>query len=149
MEKKLKEKLEDGTFKNVSTTRSQTMGNIRGKGNKTTEVRFRFSLVRAGIKGWKLHPKEILGCPDFYFPTQRVAVFIDGCFWHGCPKCGHIPKTRTEFWKEKIRRNRERDKHTSRKLKKDEIIVLRFWEHELKKNLHECIAKLRSVIETR
>lgn len=148
MEKKLKNKLPDGKFKNVSKIRSQTMGKIRSKGNKSTEVKFRFALVQAGIKGWVLHPKEIFGKPDFYFSKKKIAVFLDGCFWHGCPKCGHIPKTRTEYWKEKIKRNKQRDKKTNKELKGENITVLRFWEHEIKLDLKKCIKKLQSVIES-
>ena len=146
MERKLKEKLPGGKFKNVPVVRSRTMGRIRSKGNKTTEVRFRFALVRRGIKGWVLHPKGITGSPDFYFPKKRIAVFVDGCYWHGCPKCGHIPKTRTEYWSEKIKRNKARDRSVNKLLKKENIKVLRFWEHEIKSNIEKCVKKLRNIL---
>lgn len=147
MDKKLKEKLPGGKFKNVPIVRSRTMSKIRSKGNKTTEVMFRLALVRAGIKGWVLHPKEIIGKPDFFFPRKRITVFVDGCYWHGCPKCGHIPKTRTEYWSEKIKINKARDKKVNRLLKKENIEVIRFWEHEIKADLKGCVIKLKSLLK--
>jgi DNA mismatch endonuclease (patch repair protein) len=97
--------LVNGSFGNVSETHSRRMGAIRGKGNRTTEVRFRAMLVRAGIRGWTMQTKGIKGKPDFYFPKSKVAVFLDGCFWHGCPKCGHVPSVNRPYWKAKIKRN--------------------------------------------
>ena len=104
------------------------------------------ALVRTGIKGWTLHP-TITGKPDFFFPKQRFALFVDGCFWHGCPRCGHIPSTRTLFWKNKIERNRVRDKRTVRILKADGIRSLRIWEHSLSKSgVTKIIAKLQYLL---
>lgn len=146
MERILKEKLPGGKFNKVPRVRSRTMSKIRGKGNKTTEVMFRLALVRAGIKGWVLHPKKIIGNPDFFFPRKRISVFVDGCYWHGCPMCGHIPKTRTEYWSEKIKTNRARDKKVNRLLKKENIKVIRFWEYEINVDLKGCIIKLKSLL---
>jgi DNA mismatch endonuclease (patch repair protein) len=131
MERLLKRQLPGGVFFGVTPQRSLTMGKIKSKGNRTTEQSFRLALVRAGIQGWVLHPKQVFGTPDFYFPTKKVAIFVDGCFWHGCPKCGHIPRTRSAFWRTKIERNRTRTKSVSRRLRGDGIRVLRIWEHEL------------------
>jgi len=143
MEKRLKKHLPGGTFKNVPPARSRTMKAIRGHNNKTTELRFKMALVRACIKGWRMRPKELAGRPDFFFPAQNLAVFIDGCFWHGCPKCGHFPKTNASFWKAKIMRNRERDAEVTRKLEAEGIEVVRFWEHEVGTSLEECVHELR------
>jgi DNA mismatch endonuclease (patch repair protein) len=118
---------------------------VRGKGNKTTEQRFRASLIRAGIKGWKLHPKGFLGNPDFVFTESMLAVFVDGCFWHGCRRCGHIPKTNREFWAEKVDRNRSRDKRNTSKLRRHGFTVLRFWEHDLA-DLPHCIDRIYSAL---
>ena len=142
MEKDLRKKLKNGRFENVPPKRSKTMSSIRGKGNKTTEVKFRLMLVRAGMRGWKLHPRGITGNPDFFFPQSQVAVFLDGCFWHGCPKCGHVPKTNSGFWKAKIQKNRARDRKNRAKLTKEGVRVVRFWEHELKTSPKRCIGKL-------
>jgi len=131
MERFLKSKLEKGAFVAVSPQRSRIMSAIRGKRNKTTELVFRMALVRAGVKGWVLHPATICGKPDFYFPSGKLAVFVDGCFWHGCPRCGHVPRTRSEFWLAKLKRNRQRDRKTSAELEHSGIRVLRLWEHDL------------------
>ena len=67
---------------------------------------------------------------DVAFTRQNVAVFIDGCFWHGCPKHHVAPKNNSEWWLEKLARNRERDEETTRRLQAEGWVVLRFWEHD-------------------
>jgi len=129
---------------NVSVSRSRTMSAIRGKNTRSTERTLRMALTRAGIKGWRLHANEIIGNPDIYFPKCRLAVFVDGCFWHGCTLCGHIPRTRGLFWAAKIRRNRQRDRRTSQKLQCGGTKVLRIWEHSLRSK-RERDAVIRSV----
>ena len=131
MERYLRTKLKGGVFKNVDQKRSRVMSRIRSKGNKTTEAKLRYALVRAGISGWSMHPHEVFGKPDFYFHKEKLAVFVDGCFWHGCLKCGHIPKTRSCFWSAKFERNRQRSIRVKKTLSRSGIRVLRFWEHEL------------------
>jgi len=132
MEKYLKRLLKNGVFAGVSPKRSRTMSAIRGKNNRSTELKIRMTLVRKGIRGWKCNARNLPGHPDFYFCKKRLAVFIDGCFWHGCPKCGHIPKTRSLFWKAKIQKNKKRDRLNSQILNKMGLNVLRIWEHEIK-----------------
>jgi DNA mismatch endonuclease (patch repair protein) len=141
MEKALRRKLPGGTFHDVSATTSKTMAAIAGKHAKTTERRFRMALVRAGVAGWILHSGDVVGKPDIYFPVERVAVFLDGCFWHGCPRCGHVPKTNRPFWKAKIARNQVRDRMATRRLRASGVSVVRIWEHELKEDqaLADCI----------
>src|SRR6478672_6227668 len=109
------------------------MSAIRSKGNRTTEVVFRMELVRLGIRGWICHPENIAGKPDMYFSKAQIAVFLDGCFWHGCHRCGHIPRTNSLFWATKIRRNRERDRRNSKLLRGQGISVIRAWEHSLQR----------------
>ena len=132
MERHLRLKLENGTFAGVTPTRSSIMSAIRGKSNKTTETTLRLALVRAGVSGWRLHARDITGQPDFYFDVEKLAVFVDGCFWHGCSTCGHVPKTRSEFWGEKFKRNKARDVLVNRTLRREGIRVIRLWEHVLK-----------------
>ena len=146
MERKLRKKLKGGKFHNVSLERSKTMQAIKGRGNKSTELACRMALVRAGISGWGLHPPDIEGNPDIYFESKKVAVFLDGCFWHGCPKCGHIPKTNSAFWEAKIKRNKQRDRSKRSTLRKQGISVMTLWEHDLKNNLTKCIIKLEKVL---
>src|SRR5712691_6435935 len=147
MERKLREKLIGGKFENVSITHSKRMGAIKGKGNKTTERLFKMMLVRAGLTGWKVNPRGIVGNPDVYFSISRVAVFLDGCFWHGCPECGHIPRTNSPFWQAKIQRNQERDKQYTDRLEASGIHVVRIWEHELQRKETVCLEKLKVLIQ--
>lgn len=124
------------------------MSSIRGKGNKSTELRLRMGLVNAGISGWTIHEDGLPGKPDFYFKKNKVAIFVDGCYWHGCPKCGHIPKTRSEFWSAKIRRNKQRDKNVNKIIRSIGITPIRIWEHEVKnpKNLKIIINKIENIL---
>jgi len=132
MERKLRNKLKGGKFKNVPAVRSKTMAAIRGKNNRATELRLRMALVSAGIRGWETNVEELPGKPDFFFRKKKLAIFVDGCFWHGCPKCGHYPKTRSSFWKMKILRNKERDRKNRENLRRRCIRVVGMWEHSLK-----------------
>ncbi|MFB3814869.1 MAG: very short patch repair endonuclease [Terriglobales bacterium] len=143
MERLLRMQLRDGRFAHVTPERSRIMSSIRGKRNKTTESALRMALVRARICGWTLHAHDLPGRPDFYFRDHRLAVFVDGCFWHGCPRCGHLPKTHSGFWQLKITRNRQRDKQTRERLQRRGIRVVRYWEHELRESLALCVAGLR------
>lgn len=139
MERSLRAKLPGGKFKGVSTLRSKTMSAVKGSGNRTTEIRFRFALVRSGIRGWTMHELYLPGKPDFFFSEERLAIFVDGCFWHGCRKCGHIPRTRSAFWRAKIRRNRKRDRDAEVELRSRGIKTLRFWEHQLTCDPKTCM----------
>ena len=88
------------------------------------------------------------GKPDFYFPASRVAVFVDGCFWHGCPRCGHTPRTNRPFWSAKITRNRERDQRAIAMLSERGITAVRFWECSLARGgLVECVTRIRQAVE--
>jgi DNA mismatch endonuclease (patch repair protein) len=150
MERHLKSFLEDGTFSDVSPTRSRMMAAVKGKSNLSTEVALRYAMVRAGVSGWRLHARDITGKPDFYFDDARVAVFVDGCFWHGCKRCGHVPKTRSEFWRAKFDRNRARDLRTNRALRTEGIQVMRLWEHALRgPMLTRAVARVRDLVERR
>ena len=115
------------------TERSARMAMVRGKGNRSTEGRVEELLRAQRIRGWKKHPNDILGKPDFYFPSKRLAVFIDGCFWHACPKCARrTPSTRQEFWRAKISDTRRRDDRIRRRLRTLGHHVMRIWEHDLR-----------------
>ncbi len=80
-----------------------------------------------------MHEKSLPGCPDFVFVSAHLAVFVDGCFWHGCPICKRtMPATNATFWRSKIQRNKSRDVIVGRQLRTCGIRVLRLWEHELR-----------------
>lgn len=112
--------------------RRLNMSRIRGKNTKP-EMRLRTALHIRGLR-FRLHRKELPGSPDIVFVRQKIAVFVDGCFWHGCPSHSVQPRTNTRFWSEKIGKNRARDRKTSRQLKELGWTVLRVWEHELKRD---------------
>jgi DNA mismatch endonuclease (patch repair protein) len=110
--------------------RSDVMRLIRSHGNKTTELRL-VALFRAyGITGWRRR-RKLLGRPDFVFLKNRVCIFVDGCFWHGCEKCYRRPASNRKYWDDKFHRNRARDLQVNRELKILGWRVLRIWEHEL------------------
>ena len=107
--------------------RSAVMSLIRSRGNRATELRL-IALMRAhGITGWRRNA-PVFGKPDFVFRRERVAVFVDGCFWHGCPRHATKPATRAEWWAAKLARNSERDRTVSRTLRASGWKVLRIWE---------------------
>ena len=147
MEKRLRDTLPEGVFQGVSEKRSKTMSAIRSSNNKSTELRLRLGLVRARFRGWKLNYRGLKGTPDIYFPESGLVIFADGCFWHGCDRCGHVPKSNKNYWTTKIERNRERDRETTSYLVANGYKVLRFWEHELTNNLDDCIASIRAALQ--
>ncbi len=107
--------------------RSEVMSLIRGKGNKQTEQALQSLLKRNKITGWRRH-LALPGKPDFAFPKQKVAVFVDGCFWHGCPKCYTRPKTNRKFWDKKREDNMARDRRVNRQLRRQGWEVIRIWQ---------------------
>jgi DNA mismatch endonuclease, patch repair protein len=129
--------------------RSRLMSRIRSRGNARTEVALATLLRRYGVTGWRRHLK--LGTakaergtkvgakrsrfvrPDFVFPKERVVVFVDGCFWHGCPLHATQPKDNRAFWWHKIRTNQARDRRVHRALRANGWKVLRIWEHCLRR----------------
>jgi DNA mismatch endonuclease (patch repair protein) len=137
--------------------RSEVMSRIRSRGNKDTEVALAKLFRRHKITGWRRQLKlrvtsgkrrvtrkaRVSGLspvtrhlslsvrPDFIFQKIRLALFVDGCFWHGCPKHGTQPKGNRAFWKNKFARNRARDFLVTRALRRANWRVLRVWEHEL------------------
>lgn len=110
--------------------RSRIMSQVKSDGNRSTELRMMQILKRAGITGWRRR-LSVYGKPDFVFPHARVAVFVDGCFWHGCSKHCRMPHSKRAYWEAKIERNKERDKQTTRFLRKTGWLVIRLWEHDL------------------
>ena len=112
--------------------RSEVMSKIKSKGNKKTELRMIQLFKLHHITGWRRH-LPLPGKPDFSFPKKKTVVFIDGCFWHGCPKCFIPPKSNVEYWEEKIANNKRRDRRVARQLRAKGWRVFRIWEHEIAK----------------
>src|SRR5712692_5194427 len=126
--------------------RSEIMSRVRGRGNKATELALVALLRRHRITGWRRHA-HLFGSPDFVFAKSRVAVFVDGCFWHGCPKHATYPMSNQEFWMAKLARNRARDRLVLGTLKKRGWRVVRIWQHELSaKNEQRLLRRLRDAI---
>lgn len=111
--------------------RSKLMAKVRSKGNKDTELRLVAIFNARGITGWRRH-RPVFGRPDFIFPAERIALFVDGCFWHGCPRHYRAPVQNAEFWVRKVTNNRKRDRLVSRTLKAKGWHVIRIWGHALK-----------------
>jgi DNA mismatch endonuclease (patch repair protein) len=111
--------------------RSEIMSRVKGRGNKATEIRLVGVFKHFGITGWRRHA-AIFGKPDFVFRSAKLAVFVDGCFWHGCPDHGSLPASNQLFWSQKLSRNKARDKLVRSTLRKSGWTVLRIWQHELR-----------------
>jgi len=104
---------------------------VKGKGTKL-EKRLWAMLAGMGLKGWKKNADTITGKPDVVFISQRVTVFVDGCFWHGCPYCRRkLPQTNREYWERKIKRNIELAQLHNEQLQREGWTVVRIWEHEM------------------
>jgi DNA mismatch endonuclease (patch repair protein) len=103
-------------------------------------------MLRArGISGWQMHRSDIPGKPDFFFPESRIAMFIDGCFWHMCPRCSRLPKQNESFWRQKLTSNVRRDHRIRRALNRAGIRVIRLWEHDLERISNRCNSVLSSL----
>lgn len=123
--------------------RSYCMSRIKGKDTKP-EVRVRSALHKKGLR-FRKHVKELPGRPDIVFSKARVAVFIDGDFWHGYQYSSWENKV-SDFWKQKITKTQERDAENSRKLTEQGWLVIRIWQHEIQKDFESSITRIDSVI---
>jgi DNA mismatch endonuclease (patch repair protein) len=111
--------------------RTEIMSRIRAKGSKL-EMQFSEKLTERGISNFSLNCQNVLGRPDIVFPDKKIAIFLDSCFWHGCPKHYKAPASRQEFWDHKIQGNKRRDKEVSQELGRQGWKVFRIWEHSVK-----------------
>lgn len=126
---------------------SKVMSSIRAKNTKP-EVIFRKLLWYNGIRGYRLHWKKVEGKPDIAFAGKKIAIFINGCYWHRCPKCDlPLPKSNTEFWKKKFERNVNRDKRKIFTLREIGWKVFVFWECEIKSDPELLIEKIRVIMK--
>src|SRR5262245_29901703 len=92
------------------------------------EIALRKAMHARGIRLW-LHPRELPGRPDIVLPAARLAIFVDGCFWHGCPEHGVLPKNNREWWRAKLAANQERDARKDAELRMAGWLPVHFWEH--------------------
>jgi len=122
-------------------TRSRLMSRIRSRWTKQERMLHGF------LKGWRIrhtmHP-SLPGQPDIFVPPSTL-VFVDGCFWHGCPKCYVPPKSRQKYWHPKIQRNRERDKANRASLRRAGYVLITIWEHQMKRDSRGCAEKIRAM----
>ncbi|MBI5625409.1 MAG: DNA mismatch endonuclease Vsr [Elusimicrobia bacterium] len=123
--------------------RSEVMSRIRGRGNKATEIALCGLLRDSGISGWRRHQK-LPGTPDFSFVADKVAVFVDGCFWHGCRPCskGRMPANNADYWTAKIEANKRRDRRASRNLREKGWKVVRVWEHAIERDPARVVTRI-------
>ena len=123
--------------------RSAVMSLIRSRGNRATELRLIALMREHGITGWRRNAR-VFGRPDFVFCVERVAVFVDGCFWHGCPRHATKPGNNAVFWRRKFAANIARDRLVTRTLRVQGWTVLRIWEHDLvRKNEARLMRRIR------
>lgn len=127
---------------------SQIMSRIKGRNTKP-ELLIRKELRKQGFLGVRLHPQVLPGRPDIYFPLKKVALFINGCFWHRCPYCKpSMPKTHKSFWSNKFAANVARDKRKRAELKKLGIKSVVFWECQIKKNAPKLVTRLHKLLSS-
>ena len=125
--------------------RSNCMSRIRGK-DTVPEMILRRALWARGLR-YRLHYR-ITGRPDIVFPKQKIAIFIDGCFWHGCPAHRTYPKNNADFWRTKIENNIARDADVTKILEAEGWTVLRFWEHQIKLELPSIIDRILLLLKS-
>lgn len=122
------------------------MSSIKGKNTKP-ELILRNFLWNNVLKGYRIHSKEIAGRPDIAYTKYKIAIFVNGCFWHRCPKCKPpFPNTHKEFWEKKFNCNVMRDRKIIDHLQKNGWITLVFWECEINQDVNEIGKKISSLI---
>ena len=132
----------------TKSKRSEVMSRIRSKENESTELKVLALLKEFGITGWR-RDYALFGRPDITFPKLKVAIFVDGCFWHGCSLCWKKPKSNKKFWIQKIEKNRKRDKKVTRQLRLKGWSVIRIKECRLKKYPLLQIKRIQHILSNR
>ena len=123
--------------------RSYVMSRIRSTNTKP-EIALRRHLRSLGVTNYRLHSK-VPGTPDVVIPSAKIALFVDGCFWHGCRRCYKAPTSNKRFWSNKLERNINRDKKVTRLLRASGWTVARFWEHQMDGDLRSVDRKLLDI----
>jgi DNA mismatch endonuclease (patch repair protein) len=124
--------------------RSKIMASVRSRGNRTTEIVLGKLLWAAGLRGYRKH-WHVTGRPDFAWPRRRIAVFVDGCFWHGCT-CKYLPRTNSAFWRRKIQTNQARDRRITRALRREGWKVVRIRECRVRN--HSSLQRIQRLFQT-
>ena len=127
---------------------SKVMSANKSKNTKP-ELLLRKALWNNGIRGYRLHWKKAPGRPDISFPGKKIAIFVNGCFWHRCPHCNpSMPKVNIEFWSDKFKKNVERDINKIKQLEQDNWKTLVIWECQLKNDPLKFVAKIREMLDS-
>lgn len=126
--------------------RSEVMSQIRGSGNKDTELALAKLFRRHGVTGWRRN-QPLFGKPDFTFRRHRAVVFVDGCFWHSCSRHSKMPANNRAFWRKRFAANKVRDLLVTKTLRRQGWRVIRVWEHELAAKGFPT-SKLRRIFES-
>lgn len=124
--------------------RSALMSRVRTR-DTAPELALRRALWASGVRGWRLHPRRVVGRPDLAWLGRRIAVFVDGAFWHGHPD--YYWGQSGKFWDEKIERNRKRDEKVTGELVGEGWTVLRFWDFEVERELDRCVESVRATLD--
>ena len=127
----------------LNESTSEIMSSIKDRNTKP-ELILRKALWNSRVRGYRLHWKRVPGSPDIAFPGKKVAVFVNGCFWHRCPHCNPpMPKSNSDFWKNKFEENKERDKRKIKKLEEMGWNVIVVWECQLKNDVEKMVDKIK------
>jgi len=127
-------------------TRSRVMSNIRSE-QTAVEIALRKYLWRKGWKGYRINVKDLPGKPDIVYASKKVAIFVDGCFWHKCPRCFVEPESNRDYWLPKIQMNIERDIKQNIMLENLGWTVVRIWEHEIEEDIDNCAERVIEIIK--
>lgn len=132
----------------TSKVTTKVMRSNKGK-DTHPELVLRKALREAGYPGYRINWKKVPGRPDIAYPGRKIAIFVNGCFWHRCPHCNlPLPKSHTDFWQQKFERNIERDRRKTKELEKLGWNVVTIWECEIKANLPSIVSSLKMVLES-
>lgn len=122
--------------------RSWIMSRVRSA-DTGPEIALRKALWRAGLRGWRVRPRSVVGTPDLVFPRVRLAVFVDGGFWHGHPQRFRFGRSGS-FWDRKIAQNIARDRRTRAKLRRSGWSVIRLWDFDVQRSPDRAVDRVRS-----
>lgn len=126
--------------------RSAIMRSVKSQ-HTTPEILLRKSVWSIGLRGWRKNYSKLTGKPDLVFTKLKLAIFVDGCFWHGCPNCCRMPSSNSIYWKNKIDKNTQRDIFVTQALLEQSWNVIRFWEHEVVHNASDCALQIKQRLE--
>lgn len=128
---------------------SKVMSANKAKDTKP-ELILRKALWKSGVRGYRLHSRDLVGRPDISFPSKKVAIFVNGCFWHRCPHCDlPLPRSNTKFWEDKFLKNKERDIRKVEQLSNIGWVSLVLWECQIRKDIEHCIDEVKQVLYIR